>query len=290
MDFLKKLGIQSFNPGAYAGSDWVSNNQEVTLESMSPANNQLIAQVYAADQQDYHQIIERSQDAFQQWRQIPAPQRGDLVRQMADALRKNKDALGSLVSLEAGKSKAEGDGEVQEMIDIADFALGQSRMLYGNMMHSERSQHRLYEQWHPYGIVGVISSFNFPVAVWSWNAFIAAICGNVTVWKPSTKTPLCAVAIQNICNKVLKKNNSPPIFNLFIPQNDKIAENMVLDHRVPLLSFTGSTKTGRAIAEKVSQRLGRTILELGGNNAIIVDETADLKQAVPAIVFAASWL
>lgn len=287
MDFLKKLAIQPINPGAYAGNDWVSNNRQATFKSINPANNQLIAEVYSSNQQDYEQIIKHSQVAFQQWRQTPAPQRGELIRQIADALRNNKDALGSLVSLEAGKSKAEGDGEVQEMIDIADFAVGQSRMLYGKTMHSERSQHRLYEQWHPYGIVGVISAFNFPVAVWSWNAFIAAICGNVTVWKPSTKTPLCAIAVQNICNQVLKKNNCPPIFNLFIPQDNAVAESLVLDPHVPLVSFTGSTKTGRVIAEKVSHRLGRTILELGGNNATIIDETADLKQAVPAIVFAA---
>ena len=202
-------------------------------------------------------------------------------------LREYKDALGSLVSLEMGKSKQEGDGEVQEMIDIADFAVGQSRMLYGNTMHSERPNHRMYEQWHPYGIVGVISAFNFPVAVWAWNAFIAAICGNVTLWKPSAKTPLCAVAVQQLCNKVLQANACPAIFNLIIPEHHEVAEAMVNDSRVALISFTGSTVVGRQVAAKVASRLGNTILELGGNNAIILDESADLNLAIPGIVFGA---
>ncbi|RYB70741.1 aldehyde dehydrogenase family protein, partial [Legionella pneumophila] len=202
-------------------------------------------------------------------------------------LRENKDSLGSLVSLEMGKSKQEGDGEVQEMIDIADFAVGQSRMLYGNSMHSERPNHRMYEQWHPYGIVGVISAFNFPVAVWSWNAFLSAICGNVTIWKPSAKTPLCAVAVQHICNQVLKENNCPEIFGLIIPNSHDVVEAMVDDKRIQLISFTGSTAVGKQVAAKVAARLGKSILELGGNNGIILDESADLNLAIPAIVFGA---
>ena len=186
-----------------------------------------------------------------------------------------------------GKSKQEGDGEVQEMIDIADFAVGQSRMLYGNSMHSERPNHRMYEQWHPYGIIGVISAFNFPVAVWAWNAFLAAICGNVTLWKPSAKTPLCAVAVQHICNQVLKHNDCPEIFSLIIPDSHDVVEAMVNDNRIPLISFTGSTAVGKQVAAKVAARLGKTILELGGNNAIILDESADLHLAIPAIVFGA---
>jgi len=210
------------------------------------------------------------------------------VRLVGEELRKHKDALGSLVSLEMGKIKAEGDGEVQEMIDIADFAVGQSRMLYGRTMHSERSRHRMYEQWHPLGIVGVISAFNFPVAVWSWNAFIAAVCGDVSVWKPSPRTPLCAVAVQHIVNRVVQQNGYPAIFLLFIDGHNRLAERFVKDERVALLSFTGSTAVGRRVGEWVAARMGKSLLELGGNNAIIVDESADLKLAVPAIVFGAA--
>ncbi|MGH8377948.1 MAG: aldehyde dehydrogenase family protein, partial [Gammaproteobacteria bacterium] len=206
---------------------------------------------------------------------------------IAEALRKHKDALGSLVSLEMGKIKAEGDGEVQEMIDIADLAVGQSRMLYGNSMHSERPHHRMYEQWHPYGVVGIITAFNFPVAVWSWNAFLSAICGNATVWKPSPRTPLCAIAVQNICNKVLKKHGYPAIFSMFVDKGVKLAEKFAKDPRVALISFTGSTAVGRKIGEMVAARMGRALLELGGNNAIIVDETANLNLVVPAVMFGA---
>ncbi|MEO2186594.1 MAG: aldehyde dehydrogenase family protein, partial [bacterium] len=213
--------------------------------------------------------------------------RGQLVREIADALREKKDALGSLVSLEMGKIKQEGDGEVQEMIDIADFAVGQSRMLYGNTMHSERKDHRMYEQWHPLGIVGVISAFNFPVAVWSWNAFLAAICGNTTIWKPSSTTPLCAIAVQNICNEVLSTNDAPHIFSTVIGPGSSVGETMINDSRVPMVSFTGSTRMGRHVSEVVSKRFGKTILELGGNNCIIVDETADMDLVIPAIAFGA---
>jgi aldehyde dehydrogenase (NAD+) len=221
------------------------------------------------------------------WRSVPAPKRGEAVRLVGDELRRHKSDLGSLVSLEMGKIKAEGDGEVQEMIDIADFAVGQSRMLYGLSMHSERPNHRMFEQWHPLGVVGVISAFNFPVAVWSWNAFLAAICGNVTVWKPSLKTALCAVAVQKICNDVLERHGYPGIFQLFVDASHDLATRFVDDRRVALVSFTGSTHVGRDVGERVARRLGKSLLELGGNNAIIVVEYANLDLAVTSIVFGA---
>lgn len=287
MDFLDDLGLQGVNPGAFSGQGWQASIGGSRLSSLSPANSKKIAEVALCSAADYETIMERAEKAAALWRQYPAPKRGEIIRQVGDELRKYKDKLGTLVSLEMGKSKAEGDGEVQEMIDIADFAVGQSRMLYGNTMHSERPYHRMYEQWHPYGIVGVISAFNFPVAVWSWNAFLAAICGNVTLWKPSAKTPLCAIAVHNICNNVLRANNCPEIFSLFIPAEHALVERMVDDKRIPLISFTGSTQVGKQVAAKVAARLGKTILELGGNNAIILDETADLDLAIPAIVFGA---
>lgn len=287
MEFLKSIGVNANNSGAQLGYDWQSTNHQKELQSFSPIHGELIATVGVAGNDDYEKIIAGAQQAFLEWRKVPAPKRGDIIRQMGDALRKHKDALGSLVSLEMGKSKQEGDGEVQEMIDIADFAVGQARMMYGKTMHSERPEHRMYEQWHPYGVVGIISAFNFPVAVWAWNAFIAAICGNTCVWKPSEKTPLTAVAVQHICNQVLKENNCPAIFSYFITDQVNLAQHFVSDRRLPLISFTGSTKTGRQVAKTVAERLGASILELGGNNAIIVDETADLKLAIPAIVFGA---
>ncbi|KTD21255.1 aldehyde dehydrogenase family protein [Legionella londiniensis] len=287
MDLLAKLGIAPVNPGAFSGVSWKGSAHHQRLQSINPSNGELIAEVATCGKEDYQRIVENARQAFWDWREIPAPKRGEIIRQIGDALREQKDSLGSLVSLEMGKSKQEGDGEVQEMIDIADFAVGQSRMLYGKTMHSERPNHRMYEQWHPYGIVGIISAFNFPVAVWAWNAFIAAICGNVTIWKPSAKTPLCAVAVQNICNKVLQDNHCPDIFSLIIPESHDIAEMMVDDSRIPLISFTGSTAVGRQVAAKVASRLGRSILELGGNNAIILDETANLELAIPSIVFGA---
>ena len=287
MDFLKTIGIEPVNAGAQIGHKWQSKDESKTITSFSPIHGEAISQVTLCSEQDYQTVIEGAQNAFLEWREVPAPKRGDVVRQMGDALRKHKDALGSLVSLEMGKSKQEGDGEVQEMIDIADFAVGQSRMMYGNTMHSEREQHRMYEQWHPYGVVGIISAFNFPVAVWAWNAFLAAICGNACVWKPSEKTPLTAVAVQHICNQVLIENDCPAIFSYFVTDNIPLAETFVKDTRLPLISFTGSTKTGRHVAQIVAERLASSILELGGNNALIVDETADLKLAIPAIVFGA---
>jgi len=287
MSWLTALGINENNAGACSGFGFQSALTGKVLPSYNPNNGELIANISTCSQKDYETIIARGQKAFLAWREVPAPKRGEIIRLMGQALREHKDALGSLVSYEMGKSKQEGDGEVQEMIDIADFAVGQSRMLYGLSMHSERAQHRMYEQWHPYGLVGVISAFNFPVAVWAWNAFIAAICGNVTIWKPSAKTPLCAIATMAICNKVLKDTQSPEIFSMFIPEDHDIAEAFVNDARVPLISFTGSTKVGRHVAASVASRLGKTILELGGNNAIILDETADLSLAIPGIVFGA---
>jgi len=288
MEFLKTLGIEDFNPGAYfGGGEWSTTQDAGLIESFNPATGERIASVYGASEADYERVIDTAQSVFESWRTLPAPQRGEAVRLCTEALRKNKDALGSLVALEMGKIKAEGDGEVQEMIDIGDFALGQSRMLYGLTMHSERAKHRMYEQWHPLGIVGVISSFNFPVAVWAWNAFISAICGNTTVWKPSSKCPLCCIAVQNICNEALEAGGFPPIFLSFMASGHDLANRFVEDHRVKLISFTGSTWVGRNVGKRVAERFGRCILELGGNNAIILDETADLKMAIPAIVFGA---
>ncbi|BCZ96960.1 TPA: aldehyde dehydrogenase family protein [Legionella pneumophila] len=287
MDLLQRLNIKSVNPGAFSGHGWHSDNHVHTLESFNPSTGNKLAEIATCTMDDYEQVMQRAEQAAQIWRKVPAPKRGEIIRQIGQALRENKDSLGSLVSLEMGKSKQEGDGEVQEMIDIADFAVGQSRMLYGNSMHSERPNHRMYEQWHPYGIVGVISAFNFPVAVWSWNAFLSAICGNVTIWKPSAKTPLCAVAVQHICNQVLKENNCPEIFGLIIPNSHDVVEAMVDDKRIQLISFTGSTAVGKQVAAKVAARLGKSILELGGNNGIILDESADLNLAIPAIVFGA---
>ncbi|MCS5623814.1 MAG: aldehyde dehydrogenase family protein [Candidatus Marinimicrobia bacterium] len=287
-DFLKSLKIKENNFGSCSGPDgWIENSESKIIESFNPSNGQRIASVFEATVDDYNGIIKQSLEAFHEWRKIPAPVRGQLIREMGNALRDYKDQLGSLVSLEMGKIKQEGDGEVQEMIDIADFAVGQSRMLYGKTMHSERPQHRMYEQWHPIGPVGVISAFNFPVAVWSWNAFIAAICGNTTIWKPSSQTPLCAIAVQHICNEVLKANDAPGIFSLVIGGGSSIGETLINDKDVPLISFTGSTRMGKHVDEVVSSRFGKTILELGGNNCIIVDETADMGMVVPAVVFGA---
>ncbi len=284
---LKSLGLSEINPGAFAGYTWNNDSSSDRLISYSPATGEILGEIAACSVTDYETVLLHAEKAAILWRAIPAPKRGEIIRQIGVVLRAHKAALGRLVSMEMGKSLGEGEGEVQEMIDIADFAVGQSRMLYGKTMHSERPWHRMYEQWHPYGIVGVISSFNFPVAVWAWNSFIAAICGNVTVWKPSAKTPLCAVAVQHLCNQVLKDNDCPAIFSLIIPNSHAVAERMVNDKRIPLVSFTGSTQVGREVAKEVASRLGHTILELGGNNAVIVDETADLHLAISAIVFGA---
>jgi aldehyde dehydrogenase (NAD+) len=283
---LSNLGLSQDNAGTWtATGGWRKSSGGKVIESINPATGQVIAKVHCATEADYEQVIKDSEAAYKLWREVPAPKRGEAVRLVGEELRKHKDDLGSLVSLEMGKIKPEGDGEVQEMIDIADFAVGQSRMLYGRTMHSERVRHRMSEQWHPIGIVGVISAFNFPVAVWSWNAFIAAICGDITVWKPSPRTPLCAIAVQMIANKVLERHGYPAIFSMFIDGDNRLAERFVKDERVALVSFTGSTAIGRKVGEMVANRMGKSLLELGGNNAIVVDETADLKLVIPAVVF-----
>jgi len=285
---LSTLGIQNVNYGACSGAGkWSSSKEGGLIDSINPATGEVIASVYQATESDYERTVQEAEAAFRDFRKVPAPIRGQLVREMGDALREKKDALGSLVSLEMGKIKQEGDGEVQEMIDIADFAVGQSRMLYGKTMHSERPDHRMYEQWHPMGAIGVISAFNFPVAVWAWNAFIAAICGDTTIWKPSSSVPLCAIALQNICNEVMEKNGYTGIFSSVIGRGSIVGEKMLNDSRLPLISFTGSTAMGRHVAATVSSRFGKTILELGGNNAIIIDETANLEMAIPAVAFGA---
>jgi aldehyde dehydrogenase (NAD+) len=285
---ITALGLADNASGTYLGhGEWSTTRDAGVIEPVNPSTGEVLARVQAASESDYETIVERAQAAFQVWRNIPAPRRGEAIRLCADALRANKDALGSLVALEMGKIKPEGDGEVQEMIDIGDFAVGLSRQLYGLTMHSERPGHRMYEQYHPLGIVGVISAFNFPVAVWAWNSFLAAVCGDITIWKPSPKTPLSAIASVRICNEALQAGGFPDIFFLFNDAGTELAQRFVDDRRIPLISFTGSTHVGRLVGERVARRLGRSLLELGGNNAIIVDKTADLKLAVPAIVFGA---
>ncbi|MFZ2754688.1 MAG: aldehyde dehydrogenase family protein [Lysobacteraceae bacterium] len=285
---LTALGLGASESGTYLGhGEWSKTSDAGVLEPINPTTGEVLGRVMASSQADYDLIVERAQAAFKTWRTTPAPRRGEAIRLCADALRTHKDALGSLVALEMGKSKPEGDGEVQEMIDIGEFSVGLSRQLYGLTMHSERPGHRMYEQWHPIGIVGVISAFNFPVAVWAWNAFVAAICGDITIWKPSPKTPLSAIASMKICNDALKKGGFPDIFFLFNDAGTELASNFVDDKRIPLISFTGSTKVGRIVGERCARRMARSLLELGGNNAIIVDASADLKLAIPAIVFGA---
>ena len=288
MEFLNQLGINDYNAGAYFGDgQWSETTDAGVVEAINPATGDVIARVYSASDADYERVVKKAGAVFAQWRRVPAPKRGEAIRLVNEALRANKDALGSLVSLEMGKIKAEGDGEVQEMIDIGDFAVGQSRMMYGNTMHSERLDHRMYEQWHPLGIVGVISAFNFPVAVWSWNAFLAAICGNATIWKPSPKGALCCIAVQNICNQALESGGFPPIFLSFIGHGHDLSKKFVADDRVNLISFTGSCAIGKEVGARVADRMGRSLLELGGNNALIIDPSADLKLAIPAVVFGA---
>jgi len=281
-EILKALGLGNEQSGTYLGQgEWSKTTDAARLQPVNPATGEVIASVFASSAADYETIIKRAQEAFKVWRTTPAPRRGEAVRLCGEALRKHKDALGSLVALEMGKIKPEGDGEVQEMIDIADFAVGQSRMLYGYTMHSERAGHRMYEQYQPLGLVGIISAFNFPVAVWAWNAMLAAICGDICIWKPSPKTPLSAVATMRICNEALKAGGFPDLFFLFNDAGTDLSQAFVDDKRIPLISFTGSTKVGRMVGERVARRMGRSLLELGGNNAIIVDQTADLKLAIP---------
>ncbi|MEJ2196669.1 MAG: aldehyde dehydrogenase family protein [Ignavibacteriaceae bacterium] len=288
MKILKELGIKLKNYGSSTGTKWNKTTNQGELKIYSPVNGKYIASVYQSSEKDYENVIKTAQSAFKVWRNITAPRRGEVVRQIGLRLREYKKALGTLVSYEMGKSIQEGMGEVQEMIDICDFAVGQSRQLYGFTMQSERTSHRMYDQYHPLGIVVTISAFNFPVAVWSWNAMLAAVCGDVNVWKPSSKVPLSAIATQNIIEDVLKENKLPEgIFNLIIGRGSTIGERMLNDKRVPLISITGSTKVGKHAAEVIAKRFGKSILELGGNNAIIVTPNADLRIAIPAMVFGA---
>ncbi|WP_024889959.1 L-piperidine-6-carboxylate dehydrogenase [Luteimonas huabeiensis] len=285
---LTALGLGEHESGTYLGQgEWSRAEGAAVLTPVNPATGEALAKVSASTAEDYETLVARAQAAFEVWRRTPAPRRGEAIRLCADALRRHKDALGSLVALEMGKSKPEGDGEVQEMIDIGDFAVGLSRQLYGLTMHSERPGHRMYEQWHPLGLVGIISAFNFPVAVWAWNSFVAAVCGDISIWKPSPKTPLSAIAATRICNQALKDGGFPDIFFLFNDAGSELAQAFVDDRRIPLISFTGSTRVGRLVGERVARRMGRSLLELGGNNAVIVDASADLKLAIPAIVFGA---
>lgn len=282
---LEQLGITKVNEGASTGVKWLKSGGK-QLDSYSPVDGKLIASANQANAKTYEKVISTAEAAFKEWRLVPAPKRGEVVRQIAEALRANKEALGALVSYEMGKSLQEGYGEVQEMIDICDFAVGLSRQLYGLTMHSERPQHRMYEQWHPLGIVGIISAFNFPVAVWSWNAALAWVCGDVCVWKPSSKVPLTAIACQHIISKVFKRNNVPEGVSCLVIGNE-CGDLINNDPRVPLVSFTGSTRIGRHVSQTVAARFGRSILELGGNNAIIVSEHANLNMVLVGTVFGA---
>ena len=285
---LDKLNIKEVNPGACSGPGrWISDPAGKELVSFNPTTGEPIASIIQATATTYEKVASTAQATFLRWRNTPAPQRGLLIRDLGDALRTLKEPLGDLVTLEMGKIRAEGHGEVQEMIDICDFAVGLSRQLYGLSMHSERPGHRMYEQWHPLGIVGVITAFNFPVAVWSWNAAIAVVCGDPIIWKPSSLTPLCAIAVQNIANQVMADHGLEGIFNLVVGSGREVGDRLLNDQRIPLISFTGSTLIGRHIAETVAARFGRTILELGGNNAIVVSKEADLNLAVRAILFGA---
>jgi aldehyde dehydrogenase (NAD+) len=286
MDFLKALHIDLNNEGVSTGSKWLTTKSE-KIDSHSPVDGKLIGSVNAADKNSYEKVIQAAEDAFKKWRMIPAPQRGEIVRQIGEALRKCKEPLGKLVSYEMGKSLQEGYGEVQEMIDICDFAVGLSRQLYGLSMHSERPGHRMYEQWHPLGIVGIISAFNFPVAVWSWNSMLALVCGDVCVWKPSEKTPLCGIACQHIISEVFVKNNVPEGVSCLIIGGREVGEWMANDTRIPLVSATGSTRMGKAVGASVGARLGRALLELGGNNAIIISKDADIDMAIRGALFGA---
>ena len=284
-EILEKLNLNSINPGSWSGDTALQSDNEKLIESINPSTKEVIASVKNTTNEEYEQVLSNANEAFKEWRKIPAPVRGDAVRRIGDALREHKDALGSLISIVMGKIKAEGDGEVQEMIDMADLAVGQSRMLYGVTTHSERPMHRMYEQWHPLGIVGIITAFNFPVAVWSWNAFIAAICGNINIWKPSPKTPLCSVAVQKICNQALKDQGLPEVFHLINDESNVLSQKLINDERIDLLSFTGSCEVGKKVGQQVAARMGKYLLELGGNNAIIIDESANFDIAVPGIVF-----
>ncbi len=288
MEFLETLGIKEKNFGASTGLKWYGSEKNKELKIYSPINGKYIASVFQANEKDYERVIKKSHEAFLKWRTVPAPKRGEVVRAIGNKLREYKIPLGKLVTYEMGKSLQEGWGEVQEMIDICDFSVGQSRMLYGSTMHSERDNHRMYDQYHPLGVVGTISAFNFPVAVWAWNAMIAAVCGDTNLWKPSSKVPLTAIAVQNIISQVVKEYKLPEgLFSLVIGKGSTVGERLINDKRIPLVSITGSTGVGRRAAQKIAARFGKAILELGGNNAIILTPNANLKMAIPAIVFGA---
>jgi len=286
--FLKELGIQELNSGTCGGpNDWTGSEGREVLDVITPIDGSTIARVALASEEDYQHVMKVTQEGFLKWRLIPPPHRGQIVREIGDELRRLKEPLGKLVTLEMGKILAEGMGEVQEAIDIADFAVGLSRQLYGLTMQSERPSHRMYEHWHPLGVIGIITAFNFPIAVWSWNSMIAAVCGDTMLWKPSSKTPLCAIAVQHVVNRVLEKHGLTGIFAMIVGKGSVVGEKLINDKRITLISATGSTQMGKRIAEATSKRLGRSILELGGNNAIIVAEDANLDIAVRAIVFGA---
>ena len=286
MDFLKTLGIKENNSGVSTGLNWLDSSGE-KITSSSPVDDKVIASVATTDKESYHAVVNKAKEAFKEWRTWPAPKRGEVVRQMGEAFRKYKEPLGKLVSYEMGKSLQEGYGEVQEMIDICDFAVGLSRQLHGLTMHSERPGHRMYEQWHPMGIVGIISAFNFPVAVWSWNTMLAWVCGDVCIWKPSEKTPLCGIACQNIIADVLKNNNVPEGVSCLVQGGRELGEWLSNDTNIPLVSATGSTRMGKAVSAAVAGRLGKSLLELGGNNAIIISKDADLDMSLIGCVFGA---
>ncbi len=283
---LADLNLKPTNSGA-CGRTWIAKPKDPSLSSINPTTEQTIAKIQEAGHEDYEQIVKCAQATFETWRMRPAPQRGEIVRQLGEQLRKKKKALGKLISLEAGKILSEAEGEVQEAIDIADFAVGLSRQLYGLAMHSERPRHRMYEQWHPLGPIGIITAFNFPIAVWAWNAMIAAVCGDTMIWKPSRKTPLTAIATQHICNQVMRDNDAEGVFNLIVGPDETVGEALINDPRLPLISATGSCRMGRHVGEAVAKRVGRSLLELGGNNAIIVLEDADLDLALRAVAFGA---
>ncbi|MCL6099545.1 MAG: aldehyde dehydrogenase family protein [Bacteroidetes bacterium] len=288
MEFLKVLGIKDENYGASTGTNWLETKDQGMINVVSPTDGKLIAKVYQCSESDYEKIITTAQSAFKFWRTVPAPKRGEIIRQIGHKLREFKQPLGTLVSYEMGKSLQEGLGEVQEMIDICDFAVGISRQLYGFTMMSEREKHRMYDQYHPLGVVGIITAFNFPVAVWAWNAALATVCGDANLWKPSSKTPLCGIAAQNILSDMIVENNLPEgLFSLVIGKGSTVGERILNDKRIPLISLTGSTAIGKHAAEVIAKRFGKSILELGGNNAIIMTANADLKIAVPSVVFGA---
>src|SRR5438067_9951924 len=285
LPLLQTFDLRTENAGACLGPDRWRGNGPV-IASINPSNETVLARIATATRDDVDAAIASAAHAAITWRNVPAPRRGEVVRRFADLLREHKDALGTLVALENGKIKAEGDGEVQEMIDIADFAVGQSRMLYGKTMPSERPRHRMMEQWHPLGVVGVITAFNFPVAVWAWNAMLAAVCGNAVVWKPSPKTPLTALAVQALANRIVEEMDIPPIFAVCVCENS-VAPALVTDKRLSLVSFTGSSAVGREVAQSVAARFGKVLLECAGNNAVIVAADADLDLVIPAVLFGA---